>query len=100
MVGEPEQNGDRQGIGDFGFDGDTWIDMLREAEAPPRLGRLGPYDLIAEVSRGGQGIVYRAREPGTNRLLCRLLHTLPDCRRVADGVAVDWLTLGTRWRRF
>ena len=46
---------------------DVWMDRVREAETPAALGCIGPYELIAEISRGGQGIVYRARQPGTKR---------------------------------
>jgi tetratricopeptide (TPR) repeat protein/tRNA A-37 threonylcarbamoyl transferase component Bud32 len=41
------------------------MDRLRRAETPVPGARLGSYELIEEVSRGGQGIVYRAVERGT-----------------------------------
>lgn len=44
-----------------------WLAWARRAEAAPPLGRLGPYELIAEIGHGAQGVVYRARQPGTNR---------------------------------
>ncbi len=53
----------------FGFDesGDLWIDRIRQAEAPLANGRIGRYELIDEVARGGQGVIYRVREPGSDR---------------------------------
>ena len=45
----------------------AWIERLREAERPATAGRIGPYEFVAEASRGGQGVVFRARQPGTNR---------------------------------
>lgn len=52
---------------DFERADDRWMDRLRLAEEPSVLGRIGDYDLEHEVSRGGQGIVFRARQPGTKR---------------------------------
>lgn len=53
----------------FGFDdGDTWLDALREAERPSDLGRLGSWELLEEIDRGGQGIVWRARHVDDGRI--------------------------------
>ncbi len=53
----------------FGFDesSDLWIDRIREAEAPLANGRIGRYELIDELDRGGQGVVYQARAPESDR---------------------------------
>jgi serine/threonine protein kinase len=51
----------------FGFDSEAWLANARGAESAPELGHLGPYELLAEAGRGGQGVVFRARQPGTGR---------------------------------
>ncbi|MCB9856689.1 MAG: serine/threonine protein kinase [Phycisphaerales bacterium] len=47
----------------FGFDdaNDAWLHVFRNAQIVEPLGRVGEYELQAEIGRGGQGIVYRAR---------------------------------------
>lgn len=53
----------------FGFDdpAESWLESVAAAEAPTRLGELGGYQLLSEVGRGGEGIVYRAWDHGHRR---------------------------------
>ncbi len=53
----------------FRFHDGGWIEELREAISPPALGTLGRYQLLEETGRGGQGVVYRARDRQTNRIV-------------------------------
>ncbi len=44
-----------------------WLAWARRVQAPAGLGSLGPYELVEEIGRGGQGLVFKARQPGTGR---------------------------------
>ena len=53
----------------FEFESELWMERLQVAEQPMVLGRIGAYELEQEISRGGQGVVFRARQPGTKRTI-------------------------------
>ena len=71
-VSNPEQTSEQLLDEVFGLSDSaplSWVDEVRSANEPVPLGMLGPYELLAEIGRGGQGSVYKAVQPGTGRIV-------------------------------
>ncbi|MEM7200524.1 MAG: serine/threonine-protein kinase [Planctomycetota bacterium] len=79
MPDGPMPDGPSRAPREFGFEdpGDVWLQHLRAAVgAAAPIDRLGDYEVLGEVSRGGQGIVYRARDVRSGEIVAlkRLRH--------------------------
>lgn len=61
----------------FGFDSGEWLTLTLAASQDDPLGALGPYALLEEVARGGQGVVYRACDTRTGAIVA--------VKRLAEG---------------
>jgi len=74
----------------------TFEELLAEVGIPDRQWRLGNYEILEEIARGGMGVVYRARQRHSRRLVAlkRILSyhadsraTLERFRREAEAAA-------------
>ncbi len=70
--------------------------ILTEADVPDKQWRLGHYEILEEIGRGGMGVIYRARQQHSRRIVAvkRILahqvdshETLVRFRREAEAVA-------------
>lgn len=49
--------------------GEISLDFLKPCDVAGRLGKLGPYEVIDVIGRGGMGVVLRAHDPKLNRVV-------------------------------
>ncbi len=85
-----------QGVGADAQSGETLEDVLSEIDVPDADWRVGNYQILEEIGRGGMGVIYRARQRHSRRIVAlkRILsyhadsqETLARFRREAQAVA-------------
>ncbi len=87
----------REGLGTAGgMSRAAYESVLAEADIPDTQWRLGNYEILDEIARGGMGVIYRARQRHSRRIVAvkRVLsyqadshETLERFRREAEAVA-------------
>jgi serine/threonine protein kinase/Flp pilus assembly protein TadD len=85
-----------EGVGAEVHNDETLEDVLSEIDVPDADWRLGNYQILEEIGRGGMGVIYRARQRHSRRIVAlkRILsyhadsqETLARFRREAQAVA-------------
>src|SRR5438477_6433787 len=84
------------GLGPDTESSETLENVLEEIDVPDTQWRLGNYEILEEIGRGGMGVIYRARQRHSRRIVAlkRVLtyhadshETLARFRREAEAVA-------------
>lgn len=85
-----------RGLGEETYDNETLDSVLKEVDVRDADWRLGNYQILEEIGRGGMGVIYRARQRHSRRIVAlkRILphhadsrDTLVRFRREAEAVA-------------